>query len=235
MTARVLPGVMLLDGLGGRRMPWPASFGLAACGAVLVFPYSHFGGTSPGGLVFLGLLLKEIFVGATFAVGASSVFWCLKMAGQVMDGMRGGARSQTVIMMDGSKGSPLALLYSLLACVVFLELGGAQGLLRGLVNSFDLVPIQSAPSGEIVNLALTWVVGIFKIAIETAVWVAWPLMASMIFVDIVLGAMCRSASQLPVYFIGLPLKSSVGVLMAGLILKQVAPLVSQLLGSVVGA
>ena len=234
ITARLLPGVLMLDGLGGRRMPWPGALMLAICGAVLAFPYSGFDGTAPGGLIIVGLMLKEISVGSALALGASGVFYSFRMAGQIMDGTRGAMRSQSALMLDQTRASGLSLLYVLLACVTFLELGGAQGLLRGVVSSFHQVPIDALPSSGILHLAAQWLIGIFKAAIETAVWLAWPLMGSMIFVDVVLGVLCRSAPQLPVYFIGLPLKSSIGLLMAALMLNRVAPVVSRLLGSVVG-
>jgi flagellar biosynthesis protein FliR len=47
--------------------------------------------------------------------------------------------------------------------------------------------------------------------LETALALAAPAVVALLLADLLLGAVCRIAPQVPVYFVGMPLKALAGV------------------------
>jgi flagellar biosynthetic protein FliR len=220
-AARTLPIVWLVPAFGGPNVPSPIRVGLGLGLAVLCLP--RLAGQVPdaGAALWLLLLVREAAVGLTLGFVASLIFRAAEGAGRLTDVLRGANLAEVISPVSGGGTSPLGELTALLAIVIFLELGGLGHLALALGRSYDAVPISAvvtpARLGGVVALAISASAKM----LEAAVGLAAPALVALLLADLVLGMIGRAAPQIPLYFVGLPLKALLGV---GAILVAIAAL-----------
>ena len=126
------------------------------------------------------------------------------------------------------RSSPLGDIYLLLATVIFLELGGVPLVAAALARSYEAVPLDltSIPVslGGAARLAIITTAKL----LEATLALAAPAVVAMLLADLVLGAVARMAPQIPVYFVGMPLKALAGV---GIVLVGIGAFQTALYGS----
>jgi flagellar biosynthetic protein FliR len=83
--------------------------------------------------------------------------------------------------------------------------------LQALVKSLTQVPLDSLPAGSDLAGASRLVICLTGEAIRTGVSIAMPAALALFLSDLVLGFMNRTAPQIQVFFLGMPLKAIVGV------------------------
>jgi flagellar biosynthetic protein FliR len=218
LAARLLPAILLVPAFGGQRVPIPAQIGLAGCLAACLFSHSAYAGICPSGLIYAGLLLKELALGLVLALAGVCIFEALRMAGQLIDGLRGASQARATMPQTGEQASPLGVMYMLLACVVFFELDGPVRFLNAVQASLKTLPIDRFPGEELLGRAGELVLALTSTAIETGIRIAWPVAVSLLFVDVLLGFINRTAPAIQVFFLGMPLKAALGLLLVALTL-----------------
>ncbi len=220
VSGRVLPGLLLIPAFGGRRLPIPAQLGLCASVAIMVFPDTGFTGCAPVGVSFVGLLLKELCVGLVLALAGSCLFEALRIGGQLVDDVRGASQSRMTLPQTGEQASPLAVLHLLLACLVFFQLDGPALFLGALQDSFAELPVDRFPDARTVEQAGALALSLTAAAIRTGVTIAWPAAASVLCADVLLGFVNRTAPQIQVFFLGMPLRATLGIAVVALTLDR---------------
>ena len=213
--ARLLPVVALVPAFGGKRLPVPVRLGLTivlAAGLVPTsFPDEQFP-ELPGLLIWFGLLLKELAVGAVLALSATCLFEALHIGGQLTDHFRGASQSTARTLHDDSNTTPLGEFHLLLACLLFFDFGGPGLFLQTLQESLVQIPLQCFPDASNLDGAVSLVLGMSATAITTGLTIALPAGAALLCVDVVLGFANRAAPQIQVFFLGMPLKALLGVM-----------------------
>jgi flagellar biosynthetic protein FliR len=210
-AARTLPIAWLVPAFGGPNVPAPIRLGLGLGLAVLCLP--RLAGQVPdaGPALWIVLLAREAAVGLTLGFVASLVFRAAESAGRLTDLFRGANLAEVISPVSGGRTSPLGELTALLAILIFLELGGLGHLALALARSYDAIPVAPtatpAQLGRVVSLA----VSASAKMLESAVGLAAPALVALLLADLVLGAIGRAAPQLPLYFVGMPLKALLGV------------------------
>jgi flagellar biosynthetic protein FliR len=212
LAGRILPVAFLVPAFGGRRLPIPARLGLVACVVIAVYPQAGFAGPVPAGFAFAGLLLKELAVGTVLALAGSCMFEGMKMGGQLIDNLRGSAGAHTFVPQSDERTSPVGDLHLLLCILVFFAAGGPALFLKALQQSLVSLPVCSLPEvtqcAQAADLALT----VTAQAIRMGVSIAFPAMVALLAADMLLGFMNRTAPQIQVFFLGMPLRAVVGIL-----------------------
>jgi flagellar biosynthesis protein FliR len=219
LAGRILPVVLLVPAFGGRRLPLPASLSLTALVVVAVYPLVQTSGSAPCGLRFFGLLLKELSVGTVLSLSASCMFESLRMGGRLMDDLRGASQASALVPQTNKRTSPLGDIYLLLAVLIFFVAGGPGLFLKALLSSIEGLPLNVFPAadslGQIGGLALS----LTAQAIRVGVSIAAPAAAALLVADCCLGFINRTAPQIQVFFLGMPLRALVGLAVAGLALE----------------
>jgi flagellar biosynthetic protein FliR len=123
--------------------------------------------------------------------------------------------------------SPLGALYLLAATVVFLRIGGVPRLLEGLLGSYQALPIGGGLGAAPARRAALVVAAASARLIASGLALAAPVVVAVWLTDLALGLVARAAPQVPVYFLGLPLK---GLLTIGVVLVGLGALASALAG-----
>ncbi len=221
--ARAAPVVWMVGPLGGVRLPATARVGLSALVAGLAGPLllesAAAGGLAAAPAARLALLLaRELAVGVVLGLVASAAFRAAEVAGRLGDTLRGATLAEVLDPTSGERASPLAALYVLIATLVFFAIGGVPRLLEALLGSYRALPIGGGLSATGARGAAALVTETSARVIASGVGLAAPVIVALWLADLALGLVARAVPQLPVYFLGLPLKGllALGVVLLGL-------------------
>jgi flagellar biosynthesis protein FliR len=214
--ARVTPAVWLAPFLGGKLVPATVKMGVSLALALTVAPslapsVRALEGSGP--LLLLGLLLKELAVGAAAGFVVGLVFQAAEAGGRLMDTARGANLAEALVPQLGERSSPLGDLSFQLTLVLFLALGGHRLFLMALGTSYQLLPLGAVPHASglagLAGLCLRLTADLLALAVSLAA----PALAAGLIADLVLGAINRFVPQAQVFFLGMPLKAAAGLLL----------------------
>ncbi|MCL9783719.1 type III secretion system export apparatus subunit SctT [Vibrio sp. S4M6] len=167
--------------------------------------------TEPKMLPFAELMLREIFIGLCIGFSAAIPFWAIDVAGFIIDTMRGASMSTVYNPLLGTQASVFGILFNQVLTVLFLVTGGFNKLLDGIYISYTLLPLGNdlELSKDLFNfLSHEW-----HLMFDLAISFALPAMVIMLLVDLALGLINRSAQQLNVFFLSMPIKSAMAILL----------------------
>lgn len=162
-------------------------------------------------LQLLLILLKEAFIGFVIGYIAAIPFWIFEAVGFLVDNQRGASIASTLNPLTGNDSSPLGILFNQAFIVFFLITGGFTLLLGTLYDSFGLWSVtQWAPTlrPESVPLLLDQLDRLVRMAMLLAA----PVLVAMFLAEIGLALVSRFAPQLQVFFMAMPIKSALAML-----------------------
>ncbi|MCP3877884.1 MAG: EscT/YscT/HrcT family type III secretion system export apparatus protein [Sulfitobacter sp.] len=170
----------------------------------------------------LGIALKETFIGILIGFGAAAVFWVMESVGFFIDNQRGATMASSMDPLTGSQTSPLGILLTQTVTVIFFVGGGFLMLLGAIYASYRMWPVFSF----FPNLnaeAIPYFLSLLDWIIAFTILLAAPVIIAMFMTEFALGLVSRFAPQLNVFFLAMPVKSAVGILIlviyAGLLMS----------------
>lgn len=169
------------------------------------------------GLVFQGF--SEATLGALLGLSLQAAFGAFAMAGRLLDLQVGFGMGAVLDPVTHANAPMVGVLLSLLGAAVFFGAEGHQALLRGIAASVQASPPGGAwqlPSGA----QLARVVGTM---FGLAVVVMAPALFVLLLVELVLAFASRVLPQMNVLFIGMPIKTLVGLAVLALAAPSMAP------------
>ena len=233
-AARVVPVFTIAPFFGGRLVPPTVRVAIAVTFVALVFPAVTAGASgSPaaalGPLGLGALLLKEVVLGALLGWLAAMPFWAAEAAGRLVDTARGAANQEVYVPQLGTQSSPLGDLSLQLAVVVFFAVDGHLLFLRALAASYEAVPVLAVPSALASGAIGALAVAATGHMVLAALGLAAPVLAALLLADLALGLVNRVSPHVQVYFLGMPAKAVLGVLV---FLLAIAGMVTALRGEI---
>lgn len=160
---------------------------------------------------YVTLIVSELCVGIIIGFCAAIPFWALDMAGNLIDTMRGASMASVLNPMLGQQSSLFGILFSQVFSLLFLVSGGFNELIAAIYHSYTTLPpgtsIQFGPD-LLSFLARDW-----QLMYELCLRFSMPALVAILLVDMALGLINRSAPQLNVFFLAMPIKSAFAVLM----------------------
>jgi flagellar biosynthetic protein FliR len=181
-----------------------AVFTVVLAGLLTPIAASH-----PGAVPALGLIsmLGELSTGLLFGLSLTLLMEMLSFSGQLL-GLQ--FSFSLVNVLDPNSPIETPLLSQLLNTVGLLVLLGAgldRTLLSALMHTFAVVPVGTAWQATRTSLALLQMTGgVFLAAVQLSA----PVMAATLLVEVVVALVGRMSPQLPVLFVGIPLKTLIG-------------------------
>ena len=158
----------------------------------------------------IGLTLEQLLVGSALAFAMGAMFAGIQVAGTLLDATAGFSFGAMLNPLTGNQDAILSQLYALVGTAIFIAVGGDAFVLRGLAETFQLVPLGSAASlRSITGGSVHAFASIFVAAIE----VAAPVMLAVLVTDIAFGMVSRVVPQLNVFAVGFPVKIGVALIM----------------------
>jgi type III secretory pathway component EscT len=213
-AARTIPIAWSIPAFGGPCLSRRLRLGMGIGLSLLCLPVLA-GSLPPGGAVLLGLLVaREVVVGVVMGFVCACLFRAAEAAGQFTDVLRGANLAEVISPAGGARSSPLGALMLLLSVVVFFEIGGLGYLTSALVRSYEAVPLDvGVPmhfAGNLHAMAMVAIAASAKL-IEAAIGLCAPAIVALLLADILLGIVGRALPQIPLDFVGMPLKALLGV------------------------
>jgi flagellar biosynthesis protein FliR len=224
VLARVSPLFLLAPPFSSPVIP-PRVRSIIAVGIAIGFaPIALHGQHIPTDPFTLGeLAIEELLVGLGFAFSFAVLFAAVEAAGSLADLGAGFSYGNLVNPINGSESSVLAHVYSLFAIAIFLIVGGEAWVLRGLAQTFALVPLTSAPR---ISSLVVGAEQVFATVFISAVEIAAPVLIALLITDVAFGVVSRVVPQLNIFAVGFPTKVAVALLVVGASLPFVANWIS---------
>jgi flagellar biosynthesis protein FliR len=217
--ARLLSFLVITPFFGGAAVSARVKVATATAFVIIVYP-SLAAGLPPGGgplpfgaLGFIALLAKEALVGFTLGFVTLLTFEGIQVAGRIIDFQRGAMLGEVFAPQVQSQVSALGQFNLQFAIVLFLAIGAHRVFISALLQSFELIPAIGFPKISIgwtpLAASLTQLsAGVMAIGVQLAA----PAMIALLLTDIFFGLINRAAPQINVFFLGLPVKMIVGLL-----------------------
>lgn len=228
---RVAPIVAFVPFLGS-KLPGGAKMGIAVALTVIILP--HIIVTSGGPIsfndVFIGYAFKELFMGMILAFLASVPFYVAQAAGVLIDFMRGSSSLQVTDPTMQTQVSPIGLLYNYVLIVLFFQIDGPFIFLDAVLKSYTIIPANgvinpiffASTATPFWQLIMTLLTKFTALSIQLSA----PALLAILMAEMFLGIANRLAQQVQIAFLGMSLKSLIGLALLYLgwffILKQCA-------------
>jgi type III secretion protein T len=162
-------------------------------------------------LALVPLIVKEVFIGAVLGFLAAIPFWVFQGLGTLIDQQRGASMGAILNPGSGDESTPLALFFSLAFGVFFLVGGGFSLVLAMLYDSFLLWdPWQWTPLLH--ADAIPVLLGQLDRLMQLVLLLAAPAVVAMLLAEAGLALASRFTPQLQVFFLAMPIKSGLALL-----------------------
>ena len=218
---RVSLVVFLLPFYGGDSIPPMVKAFLCLLLTMALWPQLSFPGqalpTHPFGLMLV--MLGELILGLMLGMCVHFIFAGIQTGGEIMGFQMGFTMVTLADPLSGAQVSITSHFLYMVALLVFLVLDGHLVLLKGLADSFALIP----PGGIYVGAAVT--TNVLKLSADmfsVAVQIASPVIAALFMVELTLALMGRAAPQMNLLTLGFPLKIAVGFFFMGMLFSVLA-------------
>jgi len=211
---RILAMFIVVPLFNTQLIPGLVRFGIAGTLGMVAMPVvagqiAALDSTSPA--FWLLLVAKEVFVGFVMGFILALPFWIFEAVGFLIDNQRGASISATLNPITGNDSSPMGILLNQAFIVFFLVSGGFTLMLSMLYGSFQLWSVtgwmpEFRPESAPVMLNL------LNDLVRTAMLLASPAIVAMFLAELGLALVSRFAPQLQVFFVAMPIKSGLAVL-----------------------
>lgn len=164
---------------------------------------------SVNGREALGALLQQVSVGIAIGFAVRLVFAAIELAGEVIGLQMGLNFASFFDPVSNAQISAVARFFSNMALLLFVVINGHLMVLMAVVKSFERFPVQSHWLAGVGPLRLHELGGAL---FSSALWIALPMVALLLFVNLTLGVISRIAPQMNIYAVGFPVTLTVGLL-----------------------
>ena len=180
--------------------------------AALVIP-SVIAGMPPGEpnlFMFALVAAKEAFLGFLIGFFAAIPFWIVENVGNLIDNQRGATMGEVYSPLNGSQVSTFGIFFSQIASTLFFVGGAIFVFIGALYSSYGIWPVFSE-GVALANEAPLVLLGSFDDILRTTVIISSPVIMVMFLATLGLGLVNRTAPQLNVFFLSMPVKSALGI------------------------
>jgi len=200
---------------GSGNIPARLKVSLAFLVSLISYPLIEFNGIIfPAGVLPLSIALaSEVFIGLIIGYSSRLVFAGVQMAGHLIGFQMGFGIVNVIDPSTSSQISVTSQFENILAMLIFLSINAHHWFLKGIVESFSLIPLMGFHfTGAIAKMMVDMFKDIFIIGIKLGA----PIIAALFFTTIALGLVARTVPQINVFIIGFPLQIGIGLLIMGL-------------------
>lgn len=177
---------------------------------------------------FTGYALKELFIGFLLGYFIALPFHIITSSGIIIDNLRGSGMMMGQDPSLQTQSSSIGIMFNFILIYLFFQINGPFLFFDLLVKSYEILPADGTLSLEFFNLkAPFWQLSMSLLAkiLALSLQLGAPCIVAVLMAEVFLGIANRLAPQVQIAFLGMSLKSLLGLfaLWAGwfFILKQV--------------
>lgn len=159
--------------------------------------------------VALLLVVQQLLIGLTLGFAVRLVFAAIELAGEITGLQMGMNFAGFFDPVSGGQTTVVSRFYGICVSWLFIIINGHLMLISAVVHSFEVFPAGPEPFAFL-RAVQPHLLGaeIFRLGL----WIALPMIAMLMFTNLVLGIISRVAQQLQIFAIGFPITVSVGLL-----------------------
>jgi flagellar biosynthetic protein FliR len=155
-----------------------------------------------------GAVLQQVLIGVSLGFAVRVVFAAVEFAGEVIGLQMGLNFASFFSPMSGGEETAVSRFFGISISWLFIVSGGHLLVIAALVQSFGAFPVTDEPFAFLRAVEpQRWGAEIFSLGL----WIALPLVAMLLFTNLVLGVISRVAQQMNVFAIGFPITLGVGL------------------------
>jgi flagellar biosynthetic protein FliR len=175
------------------------------------------------------LLVHELLIGMCLGLAVNVIFAGIQIAGELIGFQMGFAIVNIVDPVTGVDAPITSNLLYIIAFLLFFSLGGHHLLIRALVESYYVIPVEAGLPGQKYLLAvLTYAARMFVIGIK----VAAPVIGVLLLLNISFGLTARAIPQMNVFLMSFPLTIAIGLFFLIVVIKMMPFFMNRALGDV---
>lgn len=163
------------------------------------------------GWTWLHYIPGELLIGLVLGFCGAIPFWAVDMAGFIIDSLRGATMSAVFNPAMSVQSSLFGLLFSQFLCALFFISGGINLHLSVLYDSYHYLPPGKTLAFN--QPLLDFVRAEWQTLYRLCLSFSLPAVLVMVLADLALGLLNRSAQQLNVFFLAMPIKSMLVLLL----------------------
>ena len=154
-------------------------------------------------------IVQQILIGASLGFAVRIVFAAVEFAGELVGLQMGLNFAGFFNPMTGGEATATSRFFGVSVSWLFIVTGGHLALIAALVQSFQAFPVGPEPFAFLRAVQpQVWGAEVFRLGL----WIALPMIAMLLFVNLVLGIISRVAQQMNIFAIGFPITVSVGLI-----------------------
>ncbi len=167
-----------------------------------------------GILFMLVAIVQEVLTGVALGLVGQLVLAGLELAGRLISIQVALSFANVVDSMTQQQSAIISNLFNTLAILYFLAIGGDKVYLLGLVYSFEHIPISTAQ----LDMASPLFIEMATYLFITGVQIASPFLVVLFMLNVSFAIFARIMPQANIFFIALPVKIGVGMILLVLVI-----------------
>lgn len=214
--ARLLPIMVMAPFFGSKLLPAPIKIMFASSLAILMLPQIlvNLHGPLSFNAAYTGFALKEIFIGFILGFMVTIPFYIAQSSGSLIDHIRGSSSLQVTDPTTSIQSSPVGIFYNYVLIAVFFAVGGPFLFMDAINHSFQLVPINQWINPLFFSSSIPFwktIFGLLNYVLKISIQLGAPSIVGILMGEMFLGIANRLAPQVQIVFLGIPLKSWLGL------------------------
>lgn len=162
-----------------------------------------------GGREAAGAVLQQVGVGLAIGFAVRLVFVAVELAGEVIGLQMGLNFASFFDPASNAQVSAVARFFGNIAMLLFVVVNGHLMVLMAVVKSFESFPVDGHFLQAVAQMRLH---ELGASVFASGLWIALPMIALLLFVNLTLGVISRVAPQMNIYAVGFPVTLTVGML-----------------------
>lgn len=214
---RIIPIIVQAPFLGAKNLPASIKIMFAIALAGILIPRVLM--TSTHSLEFnwefVAYSLKELLIGFLLGFLITVPFMIAQTSGTLIDHIRGSSALQITDPTTQMQTSSIGIFYNYVLIASFFAIGGPFLFFQAVAQSYQLIPADSFFNPDFFSLSLPLgklIVLLVGYVMSMAIQLAAPSLVGILMAEMFLGIANRLAPQVQIVFLGIPLKSWVGIL-----------------------
>lgn len=155
------------------------------------------------------LVAQQVVIGLCIGFAVRIVFAAIEYAGELVGLQMGMNFAGFFDPVSAATATATSRFYGTMVAWLFIVINGHLLVLAAVLQSFESFPVGPEPFAFVrTMLPHRWGAEIFM----TGLWLALPMVAMLLFVNLVLGVISRVAPQISIFSVGFPITMGVGLI-----------------------
>jgi flagellar biosynthetic protein FliR len=153
-------------------------------------------------------VVQQLLIGISMGFAVRIVFNAVEFAGEMIGLQMGLNFAGFFNPMTGGEATATSRFFGITVSWLFIVTGGHLMLIAAVVQSFEAFPVGPEPFAFLRAVQpQVWGAEVFRLGL----WIALPMIATMLFINFVMGIIARVAQQMNIFSIGFPVTVTVGL------------------------